>query len=74
MPDYARQTITRKMKDKELQRIPDETTQKFTAQNIVASHTTMRKTQRVDEGFANTKRTGHFAAQTIRAQENAIER
>ena len=26
VPDYARQTITGKMKDKELQRIPDETT------------------------------------------------
>ena len=44
MPDYARQTITRKMKDKELQRIPDETTQKFTAANIVSAHQTMRKT------------------------------
>ena len=62
MPTYAQQTITRKMKDKELQRIPDETTQKFTAQNIVTAHQTMRKTQRVDEGFANTRRTGYFAA------------
>ena len=44
MPTYAQQTITRKMKDKELQRIPDETTQKFTAQNIVTAHQTMRKT------------------------------
>lgn len=44
VPEYARQTITRKMKDKELQRIPDETTQKFTAQSIVSAHQTMRKT------------------------------
>ena len=34
----------------------------------------MRKTQRVDEGFANTRRTGNFAAKTIRAKEVAIQR
>lgn len=44
MPTYAQATITRKMKDKELQRIHDETTQKFNAQNIVTAHQTMRKT------------------------------
>lgn len=38
MPEYARATITKKMKDKELQRIPDETTQKFTAQGIMNAH------------------------------------
>lgn len=34
----------------------------------------MRKTQRVEEGFANTRRTGYFAAQTIRQKELAIQR
>lgn len=62
------------MKDKELQRIPDEVTQKMTAQGIMTAHQTMRKTQRVDEGFANTRRTGYFAAKTVRAQEIAIQR
>jgi len=38
VPDYARKTIVQKLKDKEIQRIPDETTQKFTAQNIVSNH------------------------------------
>lgn len=74
MPDYARQTITGKMKDKELQRIPDEVTQKMTAHSIVSAHQTMRKTQRVDEGFTNTRRTGYFAAKTIKATEVAILR
>jgi len=31
MPDYAKTTIARKVKDHELQRIPDKTTQLFNA-------------------------------------------
>mmetsp|Transcript_35903 Transcript_35903/g.47235 ORF Transcript_35903/g.47235 Transcript_35903/m.47235 type:complete len:155 (+) Transcript_35903:547-1011(+) len=34
----------------------------------------MRKTQRVDEGFANTRRTGYFAAKQVKAHETMIQR
>jgi len=34
----------------------------------------MRKTQRIDEGFANTRRTGYFAARQEKSKENAIAR
>ena len=34
----------------------------------------MRKTQRVDEGFTNTRRTGYFAVKQVRMQEEAIKR
>ena len=44
MPDFAKPTITKKMKDNEVQRIADETTQKFTAKTIASEHNTMRKT------------------------------
>ena len=44
MPDFAKPTITKKMKDNEVQRIADETTQKFTAKTIASEHVSMRKT------------------------------
>jgi len=34
----------------------------------------MRKTQRVEEGFHNTRRTGHFAAKQVKMHETAMKR
>jgi hypothetical protein len=61
------------MKDHELQRIDDKTTQMFTAQGIVQNHQSMRKTQRHETGFQNTKRTGYFAAREMQRTMRALE-
>ena len=72
LPDFAKATITKKMKDHEVQRIADETTQKFTAKTIASEHNTMRKTKRIESNFQNTRMTGLFAAQKIKKHEKAV--
>jgi hypothetical protein len=74
MPDYAKTTIARKVKDHELQRIPDKTTQLFNAQNIVQQHVHMRKTERYDGGFQNTRRTGYFAQKALQKSVRDLDR
>ena len=45
----------------------------FTAQGIVQNHQSMRKTQRHETGFQNTKRTGYFAAREMQRTMRALE-
>lgn len=69
MPEYAKHTIAKKLKDKELQRVADKTTMMGKAQGVVNEHVEERKVIRHETGFMNTKKTGNFAAMTMRAQE-----
>lgn len=55
------------MKDHELQRIPDKLQYINKAQTVVTDHKSMRKTERHDTGFMNTKNTGLFAAKAKEA-------
>ena len=69
MPDYTKPTIARKVKDHQLQRIPDKTTQLFNVQNVVHQHVHTRKTERYEGGFELTRRTGYFAKKEIEKNE-----
>lgn len=72
MPDYTKPTIAKKVKDHQLQRIPDKTTQMFNAQNMVQQHVSMRKTERHEQGFEMTRRTGYFAHKDQARAEKAV--
>lgn len=65
MPDYTKTTISKKVKDHQVQRIPDKTTQLFNAQNIVQQHVHTRKNERFEQGFELTRRTGYFQAKEM---------
>ena len=73
-PDYSKHTIAKKLKDKELQRIPDKTTMMGRANGMVIQHKEERKNERHVVGFANTKRTGYFAAKAQKEHEKAESR
>ena len=46
-PEYAKPTIAKKMKEKELARIPDEKVQQDMAKTIITAHNEMLRTDRV---------------------------
>eukprot|EP00351_Strombidinopsis_sp_SopsisLIS2011_P006454 CAMPEP_0116880462 /NCGR_PEP_ID=MMETSP0463-20121206/12393_1 /TAXON_ID=181622 /ORGANISM="Strombidinopsis sp, Strain SopsisLIS2011" /LENGTH=115 /DNA_ID=CAMNT_0004531069 /DNA_START=343 /DNA_END=690 /DNA_ORIENTATION=+ len=55
-PDYAKATITRKMKDHEVSRIADEKRQTNYAKTIISTHNEMTKTARMTNGYSKSKR------------------
>ena len=56
-PEYAKPTIAKKMKEKELARIPDEKVQQDMAKTIITSHNELLRTNRMTnpERFKSTK-------------------
>jgi len=46
-PEYAKPTIAKKMKERELARIPDEKVQQDMAKTIITSHNEMLRTDRM---------------------------
>lgn len=66
MPEYAKPTIVKKLKDKELQRVADKTIMMGRAQGMINDHVEERKDARHAVGFMNTKRTGQFAMKAQR--------
>ena len=73
-PDYSKHTIAKKLKDKELQRVADKTTMMGRAQGMVNQHVEERKNERHAVGFANTKRTGHFAVKAAAMADREMTR
>lgn len=74
MPEYAKPTIVKKLKDKELQRVADDTIRMGQAQGMINNHVDDRKEVRHAVGFMNTKRTGNYALKTQRMAEQEITR
>jgi len=56
VPDYAKPTIAKKMKDHQLVRIEDEKLQTDKAKTIITSHNDMLRTDRMNPGrYTKTK-------------------
>lgn len=72
-PYYAKPTISKKVKDHEIQRIDDQKTKTDVAKTMITTHNEMLRTERLDpnrftkskQGFASLKQTQMGSAQAL---------
>lgn len=72
-PYYAKATISKKVKDHEIQRIDDQKTKTDIAKTMITTHNEMLRTERLDpnrftktkQGFASLKQTQMASAQAL---------
>ena len=72
-PYYAKPTISKKVKDHEIQRIDDQKTKTDMAKTMITTHNDMLRTERLDpnrftkskQGFASIKQTQMASAQAL---------
>jgi hypothetical protein len=74
-PEYAKATIAKKMKERELARIPDEKVQQDMAKTVITSHNEMLRTDRIvnpdrykNTNFGRTRLTAQDSQQQSRAR------
>lgn len=81
-PFYAKPTISKKMKDHELERIEDKLTQVKTAKTIITSHNETLRNERLTQperfkkttgGFASVKNTQMASAKVLSQSRKALQ-